>query len=73
MAAEKVLCFMTFCEYFDIFFNLLHLIHNLRRCQRLEGTPKTSDVPDSFAERLRKEIECCEQLPVVSLSILRRS
>ncbi len=49
---------MTYYEYFDCFFKILHLLHNILRLHRISATPKLCDAsPMSFQDQIFAEIE----------------
>lgn len=58
---------MTFYQYFDLFFNVLHLFKNLLKLNRLTATNEKDKETNSFANKMMKEIEYSKEAPVFIL------
>jgi len=55
VSTEKILCFMTFYEYFDCFYRVMHLIRDIIRMQRISAAANHPEL--SLEARILAEIE----------------
>ncbi len=73
MAVEKVLCIMSYYEYFELFCTALNLVASILRFQRLTRTNDgcCDAAALSISSRLFKEIEAAQRLPVIPVKSIR--